>query len=91
VSQPDFNFHNPEVREWLKENVKFWLDRGVDGFRLDTVNYYFHDTQLRDNPPRNYDKDNPPVNPYYMQDHVYSISQPENVDFVEELRELLDQ
>mgnify|MGYP001032032482 FL=1 len=91
VSQPDFNFHNPEVREWLKENVKFWLDRGVDGFRLDTVNYYFHDPQLRDNPPRNYDKDNPPVNPYYMQDHVYSISQPENVDFVEELRELLDQ
>ena len=91
VSQPDFNFHNPEVREWLKENVKFWLDRGVDGFRLDTVNYYFHDPQLRDNPPRIYDKDNPPVNPYYMQDHVYSISQPENVDFVEELRELLDQ
>ena len=90
VSQPDFNFHNPEVREWLKENVKFWLDRGVDGFRLDTVNYYFHDPQLRDNPPRIYDKDNPPVNPYYMQDHVYSISQPENVDFVEELRELLD-
>jgi len=90
VSQPDFNFHNPEVREWLKENVKFWLDRGVDGFRLDTVNYYFHDPQLRDNPPRNYDKDYPPVNPYYMQDHVYSISQPENVDFVEELRELLD-
>jgi len=91
VSQPDFNFHNPEVREWLKDNVKFWLDRGVDGFRLDTVNYYFHDPQLRDNPPRDYDKDNPPVNPYYMQDHVYSISQPENVDFVEELRKLLDQ
>ena len=91
VSQPDFNFHNPEVREWLKENVKFWLDRGVDGFRLDTVNYYFHDPQLRDNPPRIYDKDNTPVNPYYMQDHVYSISQPENVDFVEELRELSDQ
>ena len=66
------------------------MDRGVDGFRLDTVNYYFHDIQLRDNPSRNYDKNNPPVNPYYMQDHVYSISQPENIDFVEELRELLD-
>ena len=91
VSQPDFNFHNTKVREWLKGNVKFWLDRGVDGFRLDTVNYYFHDPHLRDNPPRNYDRDNPPLNPYYMQDHVYSISQPENIDFVEELRELLDQ
>ena len=90
VSQPDFNFHNSEVRDWLLENVRFWLKRGVDGFRLDTVNYYFYDQQLRDNPPRKGAKENPPVNPYYTQDHVYSISQPENVDFVEDLRTLLD-
>jgi alpha-glucosidase len=31
--------------------VRFWLDRGVDGFRLDTINFYFHDKELRDNPP----------------------------------------
>ena len=91
VSQPDFNFHNSEVRDWLLENVRFWLKRGVDGFRLDTVNYYFYDQQLRDNPPRKGAKENPPVNPYYTQDHVYSISQPENVDFVEDLRTLLDE
>lgn len=91
VSQPDFNFHNPEVRKWLLSNVRFWLERGVDGFRLDTVNYYFHDQQLRNNPPRKEAVEHPPVNPYYMQDHVHSISQPENIDFVEDLRALLDE
>ena len=49
-SQPDFNFHNEEVQNYLLDIVKFWLDKGVDGFRLDTVNYYFHDKKLRDNP-----------------------------------------
>ena len=49
-SQPDFNFHNEEVQNWLLSTVKFWLEKGVDGFRLDTANYYFHDQKLRDNP-----------------------------------------
>ena len=39
------------VQDALLDAVRFWLERGVDGFRLDTVNYYFHDKQLRDNPP----------------------------------------
>ena len=51
ASQPDLNFHNPEVQDALLETVRFWLERGVDGFRLDTVNYYFHDRRLRNNPP----------------------------------------
>ena len=51
ASQPDLNFHNPDVQDALLETVRFWLERGVDGFRLDTVNYYFHDRKLRDNPP----------------------------------------
>src|SRR6478735_5521060 len=50
ASQPDINFHSAEVRAALLETVRFWLERGVDGFRLDTVNYYFHDRSLRDNP-----------------------------------------
>jgi len=45
-SQPDFNFHNLEVQDWLLDSSKFWLERGVNGFRLDTVNYYFHDNKL---------------------------------------------
>ena len=48
--------------------VKYWLDKGVDGFRLDTVNYYFHDKELRDNPPSPKQFKHPPTNPYYAQD-----------------------
>ena len=51
ASQPDLNFHNPAVQEALLATVRFWLERGVDGFRLDTVNYFVHDEKLRDNPP----------------------------------------
>ncbi len=51
TSQPDVNFHNPEARQAQLDNMRFWLDLGVDGFRLDTVNFYFHDAELRDNPP----------------------------------------
>ena len=51
ASQPDLNFHNPAVQDATLDNVKFWLDRGVDGLRLDAINFCFHDAQLRDNPP----------------------------------------
>ena len=66
VEQPDLNFHNPDVRKALLDAVTFWLHRGVDGFRLDTVNFYFHDQLLRDNPPAlNRDApDVPAANPY---------------------------
>ena len=50
TSQPDLNFHEPAVRNALLDTARFWLDRGVDGFRLDVANFYFHDAQLRDNP-----------------------------------------
>jgi alpha-glucosidase len=51
VDQPDLNFHHPDVQQATLDNVRFWLDRGVDGFRLDAINFCFHDAQLRDNPP----------------------------------------
>ncbi|MDD1781197.1 alpha-glucosidase family protein [Enterovibrio sp. ZSDZ35] len=95
VSQPDLNFHNPEVVAHLLDTVKFWLDLGVDGFRLDTVNFYLHDSQLRDNPPLQAGDTKslgvPGANPYSMQKHKYDISQPENVAFLTKLRALLDQ
>jgi alpha-glucosidase len=50
TSQPDLNFHCPEVQDALLAVTRFWLKRGVDGFRLDTINFYVHDKQLRDNP-----------------------------------------
>ncbi|MGR6430111.1 beta-galactosidase BglA [Rhizobium sp. PAMB 3174] len=95
ASQPDLNFHNPEVQEALLKAVKFWLDRDVDGFRLDTVNFFVHDKHLRDNPPLEPDPDAvgldaPDVNPYGMQNHLYDKTQPENVDFLKRFRALLD-
>ena len=80
AEQPDLNFHNPAVQDAVLDVMRFWLERGVDGFRLDTVNYFFHDTQLRNNPPARRKKHLPyAVNPYDMQEHRYSKSQPENV------------
>ena len=49
-SQPDLNFHNPEVQEQMLKEIKFWLDFGIDGFRFDVINFIFHDKELRDNP-----------------------------------------
>lgn len=95
TSQPDLNFHNPDVQQAQLDNMRFWLDLGVDGFRLDTVNFYFHDLQLRDNPPlpagaaKTYGA--PATNPYTWQRHVYDLSQPENLDFLKALRALLDE
>ena len=43
TEQPDLNFHNPEVQDALLDVARFWLERGVDGFRLDTINFYFHE------------------------------------------------
>ena len=92
AEQPDLNFHNPAVQDAVLDVMRFWLERGVDGFRLDTVNYFFHDAQLRNNPPARRKKHLPyAVNPYDMQEHRYSKSQPENVGFLKRVRALLDQ
>ncbi|MGR3541736.1 MAG: alpha-amylase family glycosyl hydrolase [Hasllibacter sp.] len=94
TSQPDLNFHNMEVQDALLDVVRFWLDRGVDGFRLDTINFYFADRQLRDNPPLAPEFRNatiaPAVNPYNHQEHLYSKNQPENLAFLKRFRETLD-
>ncbi len=92
-SQPDLNFHNPEVRQAVLDVLRFWLDRGVDGFRFDTVNYYFHDAELRSNPPCPEDQvcsTAPGCNPYTFQQHVYDKTRPENLAFLADVRRLLD-
>ncbi len=95
TSQPDLNFHCKDVQDALLDVARFWLEMGVDGFRLDTINFYFHDAQLRDNPGLPMDQRNssiaPMVNPYNHQDHLYSKSQPENIAFLERLRALTDE
>ena len=93
--QPDLNFHNPDVQDALLDVARFWLDRGVDGFRLDTINFYFHDRELRDNPALAEAERNatiaPSVNPYNWQDHLYDKNQPENLDFLRRLRALMEE
>ncbi len=94
ASQPDVNFHCDAVQDALLETVKFWLDLGVDGYRLDTVNFYFHNKNLTDNPARKPDPNNhtaSQTNPYMMQSHVYDKCQPENLGFLKRLRLLVDQ
>jgi alpha-glucosidase len=95
TSQPDLNFHSAEVQDALLDVARFWLEMGVDGFRLDTINFYFHDKQLRDNPALPIEERNasiaPAVNPYNHQNHLYSKSQPENIAFLERLRALTDE
>jgi len=95
TSQPDLNFHNADVRQAVLDNVEFWLKRGVDGFRLDAINFCFHDAQLRDNPAKpkalrqsiGFDE----KNPYAYQYHYFNNTQNENLAFIESIRSLLDQ
>jgi alpha-glucosidase len=95
VSQPDLNFHNPDVQDALLGDMRFWLERGVDGFRLDTVNFYFHSTGLESNPvvkPEDFNASTAPaVNPYNFQEHLFDKSRPENLDFLKRLRALMDE
>ncbi|QEL55685.1 alpha-glucosidase family protein [Chromobacterium paludis] len=93
ASQPDLNFHHPEVQDAMLDEVRFWLELGVDGLRFDACNFHFHDTQLRDNPPAQI-RDNATVtadNPYGYQAHRYDKSQPQNLDFLKRLRSLLNE
>ena len=92
--QPDLNLHNEEVQEAVLDVFRFWLDRGVDGFRLDVINFYFHDAALTDNPPLGENRRNglltPDVNPYNYQDQIHSKNRPENEAFLERVRGVLD-
>ncbi len=86
--QPDLNFWNPAVQDEVLDIARFWLDRGVDGFRLDVVNYYVHDRTLADNPPAH--RNRTPLMATDMQLHKRDRSQPENLIFINRLRALMD-
>ena len=93
TSQPDLNFHCDAVQEALLDVAQFWLKRGVDGFRLDTINFYFADKYLRDNPslPKELRNNSiaPSVNPYNHQLHIFDKNQPENLEFLRKFRAVL--
>jgi alpha-glucosidase len=93
-SQPDLNFHCPQVRQAVLNNVEFWLKKGVDGFRLDAITFCYHDELLRDNPAKPKDKRQgrgfSEDNPYAYQYHYYNNTRPQTVGFIEELRALIN-
>jgi alpha-glucosidase len=88
--QPDLDLHNPEVQDALIGVAKFWLERGVDGFRADAVNFFMCDPALKDNPPAP-DDGRARDRPFDFQLHVHNQSQPEIAGFLERLRGVLDQ
>lgn len=86
--QPQLNVRNPEVQQALLDAMRFWLDRGVDGFRLDALNFAMHDPQLTDNPPLS--DNGRRTRPFDFQDKVHNQSQPEIPAFLTRLRHLAD-
>jgi len=86
--QPQLNVRNPEVQEALLDAMRFWLDRGVDGFRLDALNFAMHDPKLTDNPPLS--DNGRRTRPFDFQDKVHNQSQPEIPAFLTRLRHLAD-
>jgi len=87
-SQPNLNVHNPAVQEALFDIARFWLSRGVDGFRLDAINFAMHDPSLADNPPV-IDPTLPKKRPFDFQHHLHNQSQPELIPFIEALAQLV--
>ncbi|XP_017016869.1 maltase A3 [Drosophila kikkawai] len=90
--QPDLNYRNPKVREAMNNVLRFWLAKGVAGFRIDAVPHVFEiapdaQNQYRDE-PRN-DWDNDPEDYGYLQ-HIYTVDQPETIDLVYSWRAVLD-
>ena len=85
--QPDLNWRNPDLVRAMQDVVRFWLDRGVDGFRVDAVNVMVKDAELRDDPPASGEFPLPLTGEAAELDHVYSGNRPEVTDALAALRE----
>jgi alpha-glucosidase len=83
-AQPDLNWANPDVRAAMGDVLRFWLDRGVDGFRIDMVGFLGKDQQFRDEP-------SPESDDYmYLRDGRYHVNQSETLQHLRELRAVVD-
>jgi alpha-glucosidase len=87
--QPDLNWRNPDVREAIFDAMRFWFEKGVDGFRIDVLWHVIKDERWRDN-PKNPDYD-PSEVPYEQLLPVYSTDQPEALDIAEQMRAVADE
>lgn len=87
-NQPDLNWQNPEVVAAIHDIIRFWLDRGVDGFRLDASSVYSKDIYFRDNPMKYGSSDKNDYNNYH---HLYDKNLPENHQILKEMRAIADE
>ncbi len=95
-SQPNLNWQNPEVAAAMFDEVRFWLDAGVDGLRLDAITTLSHDPELRSNPARKLDPKDPGFlaesrNPFFWQPMIFSRDQPRTLEALAELRSVVDE
>lgn len=88
ANQPDLNWHNPEVRKTIYDLMRFWLDKGVDGFRLDASSVYAKDTWFLNNPVKFEATDR---NNYKNQYHLYNKNLPENHTIIQEMRAVVEE
>ncbi len=88
--QPDLNLHNPEVQDALLAAGRFWLERGVDGFRIDAVSHMMHDPALTDNPAST-DPNRLRARGHDFQDNIHNQAHPAIFGFLERLRALTDE
>ncbi|TFW62510.1 DUF3459 domain-containing protein [Bradyrhizobium sp. MOS001] len=88
AEQPDLNWRNPDVRAAIYDAMRFWLEKGVDGFRVDVIWHLIKDAEFRDNPPNpHYVEGRPPNERILTQ---YSTDQPEVHDIIAEMRRVTD-
>ncbi|MEQ8265929.1 MAG: alpha-glucosidase family protein [Parvibaculum sp.] len=92
-SQPKLNLHNEQVVDACMDVLRFWLDRGVDGFRLDVANAYLHDAALTDNPPLPMDKRSfmDWAHAPRLQQHIHDANMPENEWAMRRVRKVMDE
>jgi len=89
AQQPDLNWHNPAVRRAIYDVMRFWLRKGVDGFRVDVIWHLIKDDQFRNNPPNpNFRKGQPP---HHVLSPVHTTDRPEILDIVAEMRRVTDE
>lgn len=87
--QPDLNWRNPEVEDAMMNVIRFWFEKGVDGFRIDVLWHIVKDKRFRNNPPNpDYDPDEKPYDELLP---TFSTDQPEVHDIVERMRGIADE
>lgn len=89
AEQPELNYRNPEVLQAMLDQVRFWLDRGVDGFRVDVIDRMLKDDEFRDN-PMNPNFQEGVDNPMFSQMRVYSENRPGIHGLIAEFRKVFD-